>query len=255
MKVALAIAAHPDDIEILMAGTLMLLKQRGYQTHYLNLANGCCGTTEYDKPTIIEMRRQEAIQAAHYLGAVYHESICNDLEIFYDQPTLATVAAVIRQVEPSIILTHSLVDYMEDHTNTARLAVTAAFARGMPNFETQPEQAAISKAVTVYHAQPYFHCDVLGNKIEPQYVIDVSDLMPQKREALAKHISQKKWLDISQGQDSYLQTMTDLDAQLGQLSGLFQYAEGWRRHFHIGFCQANDDPLRDSLRDRLLIAK
>ena len=38
--IVLAIAAHPDDIEFMMAGTLLLLKQAGCETHYLNIANG-----------------------------------------------------------------------------------------------------------------------------------------------------------------------------------------------------------------------
>ena len=49
MKTALAIAAHPDDIELLMAGSLILLKQAGYEIHYLNLASGCCGSTRHDR--------------------------------------------------------------------------------------------------------------------------------------------------------------------------------------------------------------
>jgi LmbE family N-acetylglucosaminyl deacetylase len=255
MKSAIAIAAHPDDIEFLMAGTLMLLRQKGYETHYFNLANGCCGTTQYDAKTIAGIRREEAMQAAAMLGAVYHESICNDLEIFYDKPTLAKVAAVIREVSPEIVLTHAPVDYMEDHTNTCRLAVTAAFVRGMPNFPTDPPRRTTEQKVTVYHAQPYQHRDPLGNLVEPQLVVDVTDLAQRKREALAKHASQKLWLDQSQGQDSYLDTMKELDAELGRMAGLFEYAEGWRRHLPVGFCGANDDPLHDALKERVLVAK
>ena len=51
MKTAFAIAAHPDDIEFFMSGTLMLLAEAGYEIHYMNVANGCCGTTQYDRQT------------------------------------------------------------------------------------------------------------------------------------------------------------------------------------------------------------
>ena len=47
-KVAIAIGAHPDDIEFYMAGTLLLLKQAGYAIHYMTLANGNCGSAEYN---------------------------------------------------------------------------------------------------------------------------------------------------------------------------------------------------------------
>jgi LmbE family N-acetylglucosaminyl deacetylase len=243
MKTALAIAAHPDDIELLMSGTLMLLGRAGYEIHYMNVANGCCGTTQYDAETIARLRRDEAISAAASMGAVFHESICNDLEIFYDKPTLAKVASLIREVAPQILLTHSPADYMEDHTNTCRLAVTAAFTRGMPNFPVDPPRPAVAQPVTVYHAQPYSHHDPLGAVVEADIFVDVSSAIDRKTEMLALHATQKKWLDESQGQDSYLQTMRELDEFAGRMSGRFQYAEGWRRHLHLGFCSPADNPL------------
>ena len=184
MPSAIAIAAHPDDIEFLMSGTLMLLRSHGYQIHYWKLANGCCGSSKYDAATIARIRREEAYAAAKAIGATFHESICNDLEIFYDRPTLAKVASVIREVAPEIVLTHAPADYMEDHTNTCRLAVTGTFARGMPNFPTDPPRRAIEQTVTIYHAQPYQHRDPLGNIVEPGIVVDVTDLAERKRVAL-----------------------------------------------------------------------
>lgn len=255
MPTAIAIAAHPDDIEFLMGGTLMLLREKGYETHYCNLANGCCGTTQYDRETITQIRREEALQAAKSLGAVFHESIADDLGIFYDKPTLAKVASLIRKVSPDIVLTHSPSDYMEDHTNTCRLAVTAAFTRGMPNFQVDPARSPIEKSITIYHAQPYHHRDQLGRIIEPQLVVDITDLIPRKVAALAKHASQKVWLDESQGLDSYLEKMKELDRELGRMSGLYEYAEGWRRHLHVGFCSEKDDPLRAALKDRVIVAQ
>ena len=59
MKAAFAVAAHPDDIEFFMSGTLMLLKDAGYEIHYMNLANGCCGSTQHDAEMIARMRREE----------------------------------------------------------------------------------------------------------------------------------------------------------------------------------------------------
>jgi LmbE family N-acetylglucosaminyl deacetylase len=254
MKTALAIAAHPDDIEFLMSGTLMLLRHAGYEIHYWNLANGCCGSSKYDAATIARIRREEALTAARAIGAVFHESICDDLAIFYDKPTLAKVAAVVREVAPEILLTHSPVDYMEDHTNACRLAVTAAFTRGMPNFPTDPPRPAVFGPITVYHAQPYSHRDPLGNVIEPELVVDVTDLVEQKKKMLAKHASQKLWLDESQGVDSYLDAMAELDAELGRMSCIFKYAEGWRRHLHLGFCGPKDNPLQHALKERVLVA-
>ncbi len=130
----LAIAAHPDDIEFHMAGTLILLGRAGYELHYMNIANGSCGTTQYSRGEIIRIRRAEAQAAAASIGAIFHESLTDDLAIFYEPTLLARVAATVREVAPEIVLTHSPADYMEDHQNAARLAATAAFARGMPNY-------------------------------------------------------------------------------------------------------------------------
>ena len=249
MKSAIAIAAHPDDIEFLMSGTLMLLAESGYEIHYWNLANGCCGSTQYPADETAAIRRSEAIAAAKSIGATYHESICNDLEIFYDKPTLAKVASVIRDVSPEIVLTHSPVDYMEDHTNTCRLVVSAAFSRGMKNFPVDPPREPIEQNTTLYHAQPYSHHDPLGKLVVPEQFVDVSSLAERKVEMLSKHQSQKKWLDESQGLESYLQTLRDLDAEAGRMSGRFTHAEGWRKHLHLGFCGKEDDPLAVALKE------
>ena len=254
MKTAFAIGAHPDDIEFFMAGTLLLLKQTGYEIHYLNVANGCCGSTQHDRETTARMRREEAMSAAASVGAVFHESLCNDLEVFYNQPLLAKLASIIRAVAPRILLTHPPSDYMEDHINTCRLAVTAAFTRGMPNYPVDPPRPIVHEPVTIYHAQPFWNRDPLRNRVEPELFVDVTSVEEQKVAMLAHHVSQKKWLDESQGHDSYLQTLRNLDAEVGRMSGLFACAEGWRRHLHLGFCGEQDDPLRDALRGRILPA-
>ena len=248
MPTAIAIAAHPDDIEFLMAGTLIRLGEAGWSLHYWTLANGCCGSTEQDAAETAAIRRNESMSAASLVDAKFHESICDDLGIFYDRTTLAKVASVIREVRPDIVLTHAPQDYMEDHANTCRLAVTAAFARGMPNFPVDPPRAAHSTPVRIYHAQPYSHYEPLGELVTPHFYVDTTGVLEKKVEMLAQHRSQKRWLDESQGHDSYLQTLRDLDAMAGRLSQRFEYAEGWRRHLHLGFCGPDDDPLAASLK-------
>src|SRR6476469_2655408 len=131
---ALAIAAHPDDIEFVMAGTLILLHDAGWRIHCLNVASGSLGSRTLSAARTIRVRTGEARAAAKLMGATWHAPLCDDLEIFYEDRTLRRLCAIVREVEPAIILTHSPQDYMEDHMNTSRLAVTAAFARGAPNY-------------------------------------------------------------------------------------------------------------------------
>src|SRR6185295_7984314 len=161
MKNAIAIAAHPDDIEFMMAGTLLLLRRQGFEIHCLNLSTGNLGSTEFSAAKTRAVRRKEAQRAAKVLGAVWHPPFCDDLEIMYDVKTLRRLAAVVREVKPRIVLTHSPQDYMEDHQNASRLAVTAAFAHGVPNFKTSPQRPAFFEDVTIYHAMPHGLRDAL----------------------------------------------------------------------------------------------
>jgi len=252
---AFAIAAHPDDIEFMMAGTLLLLRDAGYEIHYMNIANGSCGTNQHDVNTIIKMRREEAAQACGRVGAVFHESVVNDLEIFYNKEALARVAAVMREVAPEILLLHSPQDYMEDPMNAYRLAVSAAFARGMPNFPVNPARSPMEQSVSVYHALSHGLKDGFGKPVYPDFYVDVTSVIVEKKEMLAAHKSQKEWLDQSQGMDSYIIEMSDLCAALGRLSGQFQYAEGWRRHGHLGFSPKPTNPLGNVLARHMAMAK
>ncbi|HAV62508.1 MAG TPA: LmbE family protein [Verrucomicrobiales bacterium] len=247
MPNALAIFAHPDDIEFSAAGTLLLLRQAGWKIHYLNVSSGNLGSMTLPPNEVREVRREEAQRAAEILGATWHPPLAEDLEIVYQVELLRQLAAIVRRVNPGIILTHSPVDYMEDHIATARLAVTAAFARGMPNFVTDPHVKHVEGEATLYHAQPHMNRDPLGAVITPGIYVDVSSVMDTKRDALAAHESQKTWLDRTQGMNSYLKTMEDLTREVGSMSGRFQFAEGWRKHLHAGFCRADADPLSEAL--------
>jgi len=251
MPTAFAIAAHPDDIELNMAGTLILLRNAGWQIHTMNIANGCCGSNELSATHTAELRAREALAAADLIHAEFHPSLVNDLEVFYDDRTLKKLSAIVREVAPDIVLTHSPQDYMEDHTNACRLAVSAAFTRGMPNYPTDPPRPPVENNVTLYHAQPHGNRDPLGNRIVPQMYVDIASVLEEKTQMLACHKSQKQWLDVSQGMDSYLETMKNLSREVGEMSGRFQYAEGWRRHLHLGFCNEEDDPLAETLAAQL----
>jgi LmbE family N-acetylglucosaminyl deacetylase len=241
----LAIAAHPDDIEFLMSGTMLHFREAGYELHYLNLSSGNLGSQDHDEDETARMRADEARAAALLLGATWHPPFLHDLEIFYDIHAIRHLSGLIREIQPSLILTHSLEDYMEDHTCTARLAVTAAFSRGMKNFRTHPERPIHEGEVAVYHAQPHMNRDAMGKIIRPALFVDIGAVMDTREKALAVHRTQQSWLDASQGMDSYLSTMRDNAREVGQLSGRFEYAEGWRPHSRVGFCSADFDPFRD----------
>jgi LmbE family N-acetylglucosaminyl deacetylase len=154
----------------------------------------------------------------------------------------------LRDVKPAIVLTQSPEDYMEDHMNTCRLAVTAAFSLGMANFRTSPARPpAAGLEVTVYHALPHGLRDGLRRRVVPHAFVNTTPVHAVKLAALAKHKTQQDWLDASQGMNSYLKTMDTLSRAVGRLARRFIHAEGWRRHSHLGFSAAEADPLAAAL--------
>lgn len=242
-----AVHSHPDDIEFMMAGTLFLLRDSGCELHYMNIANGCYGTAEYSKEEITAIRRNESINAAALLGARYYESICDDMSVFYKEDYIRRLTSVIRKVEPDIMLIASPQDYMEDHMNACRLALGAAFCRGLKNYKSIPSADPVENDLTIYHAMPHGLIDGLRNLVIPDFYVDISKVIDDKAAMLGCHISQKNWLDRSQGMDSYIQSMKDISESSGRKSNQFRYAEGWRRHLHLGYSRMELRPLEDLL--------
>lgn len=244
MPCVFAVAAHPDDIEFGMAGTLFLLRNAGWQIHYMNIANGSCGSATLGANEIAEVRTTEARAAAAQLEAVFHSPIVRDLEVYFEKHLVARMSSVVRDVAPDMMLVPSPQDYMEDHMNACRVAVAAAFCRGMRNHAVEPQRPPIMKPVTIYHAQPYGNRDGLNQLVTPEFFVNIESVLKDKRNMLAQHRSQKEWLDESQGVGSYLDAMEAQAAEIGELSGKFKYAEGWRRHNPLGLCDPDADPLR-----------
>lgn len=241
--VVLAAMAHPDDIEFCCSGTLLLLKAAGCPIHMWNLANGHCGTTALDRVTIIRIRGEEARASAALAGAACHPPLFDDLAVFYDKPSLAAVSAVVRSIRPQIILTHPVRDYMEDHQNVARLVTTAAFGRLAPNFEARPASPVYTDPVRIYHAPPHGLRDGMDEPFRPDFLIEVESVMDAKRRMLACHESQNAWLDGTQEMGTPADVMQSLCRTLAAQGRGMKYAEGWRRHSHLGFCPADFDPL------------
>lgn len=245
-KSVLAIFAHPDDIEFVAAGTLLRLKLVGWEVHYMNVANGCCGSLVTDRFETAKIRLEESRRAAAILGATFYPPICDDLDVVYNRENLAKVASVVRQAKPTMVLTHARADYMEDHMETCRLAVTAAFSRSVPNFQTNPAWPIYEQDVAIYHAQPHGNKSPDGQTVLPQNHVEIDDVLEQKLAMLSCHESQQNWLQSTQKMNSYLQTMLDLTSEVARLTeSRSQHAEGWTRHHHLGFGSEAWDPLQE----------
>src|SRR3954468_12648325 len=92
-KMALALMAHPDDAEILCAGTLIRLRKIGWAIHIATLTGGDCGTTTMSAAEIAAPRRREATAAAKAMGADYSCFDEMDAQVVYDRATIRKVVA------------------------------------------------------------------------------------------------------------------------------------------------------------------
>ncbi len=246
-QVVLAAVAHPDDIEFVFSGTLLLLKEAGCAIHMWNLLDGSCGSLTHSREEIIRTRAKEAADSAALANAAIHPSIFPDLGVFYDKPSLAAVSAILRSIRPQIILTHSPSDYMEDHQNVCRLITTAAFSRAMPNFLTTPDYPPYADPVRIYHAPPHGLSDGLNNPFHADFLVNVASTMEVKSRMLACHESQNAWLDGTQGMETPVKEMRRMCGRIASLGNGMEFAESWKLHSHIGFCPADFDPVRDHL--------
>jgi N-acetylglucosamine malate deacetylase 1 len=243
----LIVSCHPDDMEFMMGGTALLLRDKGCEIHHINVANGSAGSTDLRPEEIAAVRRKEANESSKLLGSHLHESLVDDLEVYYAQELIRKITALVRQVKPDIVLTQSMEDYMEDHMNTARIAVTGTFLRSVRNYRSIPDEPAIFGDAMLYHATPHILSDMMRRPVVPELYVDVGAVIDRKERLLACHSSQKQWLDRTQGLDSYLKTMRDLTATVGRMSGRCRFAEGWRRHSYVGFTRQDCNPLSDLL--------
>lgn len=246
----MAIVAHPDDIEFGMTGTMLALAERGWEVHYMNISNGCGGSLVTSPEETARIRTAEAEESCKLGGFIFHPPITGDLLIAHIPEQIAKVLSAIRIANPSIILTQSPCDYMEDHMNASRLAVTAAFAKGFTNTDCIPPRPPAPGNVVIYHGMPHGLRDPLGKLVHSGLWVNIEKYIEKKKQLLSCHRSQKEWLDATQGMNSYVQTMVDLNAAMGKMSGEYRYAEGWRRHNPLGYSSDTSwDPLADALDD------
>lgn len=227
-KVALTFLAHPDDAEILCAGTLIRLKEAGWEIHIATATPGDCGTMDRTRWEISSIRTQEAVAAAKLIGGTYHCIDEHDGMVVYDKPAIQKTVDLFRRVAPSLVFTHAHRDYMMDHEEASKLARAASFIYGAPNisqFARHPE----SRVPYLYYCDPVEGVDPLGHPVTPTTVIDISRQIDFKAEMLACHASQREWLRAHHGMDEYIESMRRRCASRGKPAGA-AYAEAFVQH-------------------------
>lgn len=235
-KTVLGLFAHPDDAELMCAGTLSLMAKEGWTIHIATMTPGDKGSAELDRSEISLIRKGEAAKAAGLLNGTYHCLECDDVYIVYDRETINKATALIREVKPSVVFTASPNDYMIDHEMTSLVAQTACFGAGIKNMEAEGEPFGM--VPYLYYVDPMEGKDKFGVPVIPGFYVDISSEIGIKEEMLACHASQREWLRKHHKMDQYLIAMKQFASRRGAGIGV-QYAEAFRQHLGHGYPQDN----------------
>jgi 4-oxalomesaconate hydratase len=204
-RVALSFLAHPDDAEILCAGTMIRLRQEhDYELHIVTATAGDCGTISRSPAEIAAVRCSEAAQSAALIGASYRCLSELDGFVVYDKPTIRKVIDLFREIAATIVFTHAPADYMVDHEQVSLLARGASFISAAPNASRQPLITGHG-IPHLYYCDPIEGIDPLGTRVQPTtYVALSKEVHALKLRMLACHASQREWLRAHHGMDEYL---------------------------------------------------
>jgi N-acetylglucosamine malate deacetylase 1 len=236
-----SIHAHPDDAEILAAGTLALLAEAGHQIVIVSMTPGDGGSSIYSADEIATIRRREAAESAALIGAEYRCAEFRDMAIFNNDDSRRRVTELIRETRPDLVLTASPADYHCDHEATSTLVVDACFAASVPNYRTQ--SPALTAIPHLYFMDSIGGVDRFGVAIEPGFVADIGTTFETKRRMLAAHQSQREWLKTQHGIDDPIEIMERWSRRRGAWAGV-KFGEGFRRYAGHPFPQT---PLLEEL--------
>ena len=235
-KTALAIFAHPDDAEIMCAGTLSLLRKSGWTIHIATMTPGDKGSAEHTRQEISRIRRSEAAGSALLLDGVYHCLEFEDVYITYGRESIDRTIALIRMVKPSVVFTASPSDYMADHEITSMIVKTACFCAGIKNMDADGDP--FEPVPHLFYSDAMEGRDIFGNPVEPSFYVDISGEMATKEKMLACHASQRNWLLAHHKIDEYILSMKHFAGQRGREANT-EFAEGFRQHLGHGYPQSN----------------
>lgn len=221
----LAIGAHPDDIAISCSGTLKKYADRGDKVFVCTVTNGCYGHTEIKPADLAEIRIGEDKAMAETLNAVKYFTLNVD-DQFVDSADLDQVnrlVEVLREAKPDLVITHAPDDYHRDHQETYRLVFRATCAASL-HFWGDGNETPIC---------PIYLMDSFALKnFEPTEYVDITDVIESKREAVACHVSQDKWMREHDGL-SLIEFVDDCSKVRGYQCGV-KYAEGFRADVNYG---------------------
>jgi len=167
-----AFTAHPDDMEVLMAGTLLKYKEQGHDVQLVIATDGRRGrgklADDISWQEIVKIRREEAIKAAEPLGIVPIFLDIEDHRLIDDRDCYEKVIAAMESINPDVIFTCAPNDYHNDHRVISHLVLNCAWA-------------------------PVFFAETAGGvDFIPDFYVDITNQFETKIKMLYQHDSQFK---------------------------------------------------------------
>lgn len=225
----LAFGVHPDDVELSCAGVLLAEQLDGKKVGIIDLTQGELGTRG-----TAATRAQESAAATKILGIPVRENLqMADGFFANDEPHQRKIITALRKYCPEIILCNAPTDRHPDHGRSAKLVADAAFLSGLKKIETTvngTQQEAWRPKYVFNYIQDKF--------LEPDFVIDITNVFEQKIEAIKAYGSQFYNTDSKEPQ-TYISTPDFLESVVyrhkwfGKMIGV-KYAEGFITQKMIG---------------------
>lgn len=228
----LAIAVHPDDVELGCSGTLMMEKQNGKKVGVLDLTRGELGTRGS-----VETRNEEAKIAAQIMQLDVRENAGMADGFFKnDEVHQRLLITYIRKYQPEIVLANALDDRHPDHGRAGHLIKDASFLSGLRKIESYDSNGNVQE-----HWRPkYIFHYIQDRYYEPDFVYDITPVFDRKVESIKAYSSQfhSRAYQSDEPQTyistpEFLNSIIGRQAMFGKMIGV-PYAEGFRTEKMIG---------------------
>jgi bacillithiol biosynthesis deacetylase BshB1 len=174
----LAIMAHPDDAELLCGGTLIKTAGLGKRVGVLDLSSGEMGSSGSG-----DIRQQEAAESAEIMGLATRRCAgLPDARLENDEASRLLLAGILRELRPRVVVTHWKVGRHRDHRIACELVRDACYLSGLRRLEVEGRPFRPRKIV--------YATSFREDADPPDLVVDVTDQVDKKLEALSSYTSQ-----------------------------------------------------------------
>ncbi len=218
----LAFGAHPDDVELGCAGTILKEISLGKTVGIIDLTRGELGT----RGSAI-IRDQEANAAAKILGVSVRENLeMRDGFFVNDEEHQLQIIKMIRKYKPEIVLCNAIDDRHIDHGKGSKLVSDSCFLSGLMKIETELE----GEKQTAWRPKLVYHY-IQWKNIVPDFVVDITGFTDTKTESILAYSSQfydptSKEPESPISSKNFLESLNYRSRDLGRLSGV-DHAEGF----------------------------